>query len=119
MILIAYDCDRNFEPCFKNGTTAHWTLINGFMLPISEESECSIVEESKDVLMRVNLNRELIYTLNLHGKSKHYGVWNLNQLLKSNSQLRTIGEQRSNSGDYVIPEKSLMETLASRALIIF
>ncbi len=34
LILIAYDCDFNFEPCFKRGQKAHWALITGYLLPV-------------------------------------------------------------------------------------
>lgn len=29
LIIVPYDCDRNFEPCLQNGTKAHWALIVG------------------------------------------------------------------------------------------
>lgn len=27
--LIPYDCDKNFEPCIKNGHSAHWAILVG------------------------------------------------------------------------------------------
>ena len=130
LILIAYDCDKNFEPCFKNGTKAHWALVNGFMLPIKEEISTSeenrLVElncDNEELTKKVKnfeTNNDLIFTINLHGKSKHYGVWSLNELLKSNFQLKLIEQKRINE-DYVLPEnnKTLEDTLALQALVIY
>ena len=28
--LIPYDCDKNFEPCNKNGHSAHWAILVGY-----------------------------------------------------------------------------------------
>jgi hypothetical protein len=102
------------------------------MLPISETNhllskyntnEKTFIElEDQDcsemIIKNENLNTDLIYTFNLHGKSRFYGLWRLNELLKSNFQLNEIENIRNNS-KYVIPVKSLAETLASRVLIIY
>ena len=122
---MAYDCDRNFEPCLKQGKKAHWTLINGFMAPIQvekQENENKFEElgiNNNDLINKIQ-NWESIYTINLHGKSKFYGVWNLSQLLQSNFQLKLIEDKRNNE-DFVLPQnnQSLEETLAFQALIIY
>ena len=53
LVLIAYDCDFNFEPCFKNGLKAHWALIHGFytIVDLSKILHCSQSEsENVEVL---------------------------------------------------------------------
>lgn len=142
MIMIAYDCDFNFEPCFKNGTKAHWSLVSGYLSFINDtdnqleqlcdSSSCTIsnynsnnmiVElmqhksHKNEKLLRL-LNKNEFYTFNLHGKSKHYGVWDFNKLLASNRQLSTVDVKRDNQ-EYVIPDASISTTLANKALIIY
>ena len=74
---------------------------------------------NNDLINKIQ-NWESIYTINLHGKSKFYGVWNLSQLLQSNFQLKLIEDKRNNE-DFVLPQnnQSLEETLAFLALIIY
>jgi hypothetical protein len=54
------------------------------MVPIKIENDENKFQElglNEDYLINRIQNWDLIYTFNLHGKSKYYGVWNLNQLL--------------------------------------
>ena len=92
------------------------------MVPIKIENDENKFQElglNEDYLINRIQNWDLIYTFNLHGKSKYYGVWNLNQLLKSNFQLKFIEDNRNNE-EYVLPlnNKTLEDTLAFQALII-
>jgi len=54
LILIPYDCDRNYEPCNKKGIKAHWALITGFLLPIDYEK--SVAETFIDFNNRPKLS---------------------------------------------------------------
>jgi hypothetical protein len=96
------------------------------MFPIKIENDENDENKFQEMGLNENylINRiqnwDLIYTFNLHGKSKYYGVWNLNQLLKSNFQLKFIEDSRNNE-EYVLPlhNKTLEDTLAFQALIIY
>lgn len=34
LLIIPYDCDKNFEPCKHFGQFAHWAVVVGFILYI-------------------------------------------------------------------------------------
>ncbi len=53
LLLVSYDCDFNFEPCFKNGLKAHWALVTGFVIPV-ESSKLELIQTSKVVSSNVD-----------------------------------------------------------------
>ncbi len=148
LILIAYDCDSNFEPCYKNGRKAHWALINGFLLPISDESSLDSdlkrfdLEDNKKIISyridddlkmknkklieffklenfsACNVDLNLVRVFAYHGKSTYPGLWSLNDLLKSNKQLNEVDPNRNSSFGYVAPVDGLSKTLSSKILIV-
>ena len=103
LVLIAYDSDFNFEPCFKRGTKAHWCLVSGFVCPEEDEPEL-----------------DKLYVIATHGKSSHRAFWSLKKLVASNLQLREVGELRSNADQYILPANgSISETLSAKFLVIY
>jgi hypothetical protein len=60
LIMIAYDCDFNFEPCNKRGRKAHWALIVGYLLPV----EAQIVEKYSTTT--INNNNDRLSSLFFH-----------------------------------------------------
>lgn len=95
VILIAYDNDYNFDPCLRNGESAHWALIFGL-----------IETDDGDP-----------YLLARQGKSSHVGVWKLSSLSESNGNLHDAGTERCN-GQYVIPTEGIGRALCNQYLIL-
>lgn len=137
-MLIAYDCDLNFEPCAKNGLKSHWALLTGFYVPIDKnlyekiDTNNSRSTDTNGNPMSLNmLNilssfftentanfRNNIYTLCRHGKTQHVGLWNLNKLIESNRQLREINHKACPDNDFVKPlDGNIQRTLSSKILV--
>ncbi|CAF0907478.1 unnamed protein product [Brachionus calyciflorus] len=134
LILIAYDCDLNFEPCNKNGLRAHWALLTGILFPIdSNETEYfqdflkedsnlilphnDLTQAQRDIL-KFNSTKKNIYAICRQGKSKHYGLWDLNRLIESNKQLKLIDHVKCNDENFVKPKDGdLQKTLAFKFLV--
>ncbi|RUS87668.1 hypothetical protein EGW08_004591 [Elysia chlorotica] len=57
------------------------------------------------------------YVYGHQGKSKHAGLWSLDDLLQSNAQLEEAGPER-NIEDYVIPPEGVSVELKSQLLIV-
>ena len=62
-ILIAYDCDFNFEPCNKNGKKAHWALITGYVFPFEPIQYESLSQDAS--IIDLNSVSELFDVKNL------------------------------------------------------
>jgi len=118
-VLLPYDCDKNHAPCMKNGHSAHWAVLIGFLTVFSGEDGTKIdtiegkVDENLRNLVWMNEKTELdakmpatsskrTFFIALHGKSTHPSLWEAETLLESNSQLNEIGENRTEL-DFVIP----------------
>ncbi len=129
LILVPYDCDLNFEPCFKNGKKAHWALIHGFIYSKNDLngdglneylSNCFRLETNQSFIHDIdNINFDNLYVFAKHGKSTHSAIWNLKKLLLSNGQLNEIDEKRTSTAEYIIPECGISQTLSSKILVIF
>lgn len=56
-----------------------------------------------------------------HGKSRHLGLWNIEDLRRSNGNLFEVDPQRTQPGEYVIPEPAaggIKDGLCCKALIV-
>lgn len=138
-VVIAYDCDFNFEPTFKQGKKAHWALITGIFAPIDIDEEDidkdSIVDlntrlpsqQQDAILERLKASfrdtnktsyRGLVYSIGKQGKSSQYGVWCLRDLVLSNRQLSFIDDEKINDDMFVKPtDRDLKRTLASQYIV--
>ena len=141
-ILIPYDCDKDHTPCLGSGHYAHWCLVVGvtfplkkdlpilkelisycnevssypkhYLLPPSDKLKTSIQFLSLvDILMKCNN----VHVFARHGKSRHLGLWRLDQLLASVNNLRELGTQRSHE-NYVLPDCGLEESLCSQIVLL-
>lgn len=145
LVIIAYDCDFNFEPAFKNGKKAHWAIISGIFAPIeprviaseSDETPSSIVDlnsslvQSDSIITRLksqyNENttfggngnfRDLVYCVGKQGKSSQYGVWRLRDLILSNRQLSLIDDDKVTDDNFIKPDHlDLSKSLASKYIV--
>ncbi len=134
LVLIAYDCDANFEPCFKNGKKAHWALIHGFSYSFVDgalvENEASLTSTKiksncfklvendgfEHCLDRIDFEKFHVFAK--QGKSKHSAIWSLKQLLLSNAQLNEVDDKCLNPDEFILPTSGISETLASKYLLI-
>lgn len=142
-VVIAYDCDFNFEPAFKHGKKAHWALITGIYAPIALTSDQTEPDSIVDLnssgfdQLEVTLEkiktsfrenraliggrpyREWVYCVGKQGKSSQYGVWRLNDLIKSNQQLSVIDDEKINDDMFVKPnDRDLKRTLAAQYILL-
>ncbi|RNA10856.1 hypothetical protein BpHYR1_053428 [Brachionus plicatilis] len=119
LVLIAYDCDLNFEPCFKQGLKAHWALITGAIIPIDAAQSTNFVdqnfetnfvyhqtpiEEEKIRILNQFSNLDRIHVICRHGKSKYPGVWSMKKLIESNKQLNLIDNKKCDDENFIKPE---------------
>ena len=134
LVLIAYDCDFNFEPCNKEGRKAHWALVNGYVLRRQSSkdasNECDIdqpkvlflgeeTSQSESSANKEHILQELLYVICKHGKSRHDGMWLLQSLIDSNRQLKLVNEAKCNLLDFVRPiDGNIEQGLASKCIII-
>lgn len=89
-----YDSDANHSPCLKKGHSAHWALISGIVENSSNEI-CVIAQQ---------------------GKSKHLGIWTLQDLSESNAQLREF-DRRRQPMDYKLGDQ--FDGLCGKSVLIY
>jgi hypothetical protein len=138
LVLIAYDCDANFEPCNKLGFKAHWALITGLLIPLNKNESQYLVDKYSDSFDReldiiykndTQIEEELnkfiskdapCYCICKNGKSKHSGIWPLNKLLQSNQQLAQIDRDKCDPNEFIWPlNGDIQKTLASKILVFY
>jgi hypothetical protein len=90
LLLIAYDCDFNFEPCFKNGLKAHWALVTGFVLPI-ESSKLDTIRLSADTSSSSNQDEPSQGLIDLNKISINYNK--LLELYRDDYLDRKVGQE--------------------------
>lgn len=127
-ILFPYDCDKNHTPCKKNGHSAHWAILIGFLIVKHENTPPTDIDflvkdqklqnlfwiqkheeqryqfELEDTILSI----EDVFLMGLHGKSRHSSLWTAKDLFDSNGQMMEIGEHRSD-GSFVIPADGLAD----------
>ncbi|VDM98381.1 unnamed protein product [Thelazia callipaeda] len=107
-LLIPYDCDKNHEPSFFAGHSAHWCVVVGFFCPVS-----GMVTTTWNTMTDHICSKDTLVFC-VHGKSRHLAVWNYSQLIASNLNIR---EATNRVDDFVIPSTDL-STLRNRCLVI-
>ncbi|XP_037954260.1 UPF0692 protein CG33108-like [Teleopsis dalmanni] len=98
-LLVPYDADFNHEPCLLRGHKAHWALIIGFLI-------------TKD---------DKFYVFARHGKTNSVGLWSLEELSKSNANLREFEQPRAHPDcTFLIPPGGIAGNLGlnERAIIV-
>ncbi|ESN96636.1 hypothetical protein HELRODRAFT_68419 [Helobdella robusta] len=97
-ILVPYDRDFNNEPCMKNGVKAHWAL---------------------DIIHGENKESKELYIFAVQGKSLKPHIWDLDQLLESNNQLRTVDPAMLRCKDeFCLPSYGSLSSLQGKILIL-
>lgn len=112
-VLVPYDADSNYEPCLKSGARAHWATICGFCVAVSSDQVLEVgcktaplgdppdrhqivhldhhqaarlFEQIKSHLS--DLGRIFVYAR--QGKTRRVQLWNFQQLVRSNRNLRQV-----------------------------
>ncbi|KAI6199657.1 Y43F8B.1b-like protein [Aphelenchoides besseyi] len=88
VVIIPYDCDKDFTPCIKDGTYAHWCVITGIL----------IVDRSTNGLQEINsienfpeiIDETVVHLIGYHGKSGNPGLWSYTAMKESNGQLNQV-----------------------------
>uniref|UniRef100_A0AC35TWK7 ULP_PROTEASE domain-containing protein n=1 Tax=Rhabditophanes sp. KR3021 TaxID=114890 RepID=A0AC35TWK7_9BILA len=111
LILVPYDCGKDFSPILSNGQHAHWCLIVCF-------DEANIVDKHyifSQVLLfstkyrtwKVSKTTKLIF--------RHPGLWKYSQLLASNGQLYAPRERDCH--EFAFDDKG-MESLRNKCVVV-
>ncbi|KAJ2953074.1 hypothetical protein O0L34_g635 [Tuta absoluta] len=94
-LLVPYDADCNHSPCLKQGHTAHWALVCGVLL-IRDPGACYTSDPTNT------------YVFARHGKSRFVAAWRLDELERSNKNLKQFSPKKETDGMlYVMPEGGL------------
>jgi hypothetical protein len=138
----SYDKDKNHEPCLKNGHSAHWAVITGFMVPFEQglspvlKQRTHLLDDFLPVycltdsdgqshylstisewcsLITSDLSRVYIYAR--HGVSRHLALWPLDILAESNRNLIELDPCKKVE-NFVLPRGGLLEGLNSKTVVI-
>ncbi|XP_059471138.1 actin maturation protease [Neocloeon triangulifer] len=127
LLLVPYDSSRNFSPECLKGHKAHWAIITGIIIPISQPSSNPPLPAYKNLppgpeaLQEVKkyLPVSCLHVLALQGKSRHLSAWPLTDLVTSNENLVQIDPEREASDlEYIVPEGGLKQGLCGKALLL-
>ncbi|GFS32342.1 UPF0692 protein C19orf54 homolog [Trichonephila inaurata madagascariensis] len=128
-VLIPYDADKNHEPRLNKGQNAHWAILCGMILFVPDDHSSVLDKFTADNEMSnvynmasgteteeiLNFASEILI-LAYQGKSKHFGIWNLNALIQSNNNLVEVTNKYS-LDDMIIPSCGLLE-LNDKAVLL-
>lgn len=139
-LLVPYDADKDHTPCLERGHKAHWCLVVGIAVVLSDVERTNysdildcckpnlslpghfVIREDRRTSFLVH--KQLLgslahyYVFARHGKSSHLGLWKFSDLLESNKNLVEIDPKRTRPGEYIIPEGGIKEGLCGKALLI-
>lgn len=132
-LLLPYDCAPGHGPALLGGRKAHWALLAGLaVLPATRaelpaglqcwQSEEGVVVVPPDtpphqlagLLDRVGVE---VLVVGRQSKSLVLGLWDRQELIDSNNNLKTLGCERQED-QYVIPSGGLEAGLASQIVIL-
>ena len=133
-ILVPYDCDKDHTPCQASGHLAHWCIIVGVLFfadadvsthPLQLHHEttthCHFISpidpQISTVVSHTTSSIDDLHVFVRHGKSRHLGLWSLNTLMSSCSNLSEFNP-RKNPQDYILPDSGIKECLCSKIVIL-
>lgn len=125
VVLVAYDKDGNNEPCLKNGSKAHWAVVNGYAHPgkgaedaiirrFETTSSPALITAAFEELPSRNLAStppSNLYLLCYHGKSLHQAVWAYEDLFRSNANLYQVADDIMRSDKHIVPGQGQLDGL--------
>ncbi len=139
-MLVPYDADKNHSPCLAGGHKAHWCVLVGFAVCLATDGtnraalqQCTQKSADNLLLLKSNSKEQFVemllsgkchvngvYVFARHGKSRYMGLWNWNELRRSNENLLGIDPQRTQPGEYVIPTPGgIREGLCSQIVTLY
>ncbi|KAK4009825.1 UPF0692 protein C19orf54 homolog [Daphnia magna] len=133
MLLVPYDADCNHAPCLKNGHKAHWALLIGVLFQVdnsfNHNNGCCSRELLRQNIYRISdvhancdlpsqVDKENIYFLAKHGKSKRLAIWSYNSLQASNNNLQEVDPKRVNDLEYVLPPNNNLADLRDKVIVL-
>ena len=119
LLLVPYDCAHNHHPAMEGGRKAHWALITGFAIAIDASEDISDIgtdtaTENSNVHMMTGIpdkeklgrliagNTAKLLLLARQSKSLVLGLWDKEELVSSNNNLKTMDCKRELSEFVVI-----------------
>lgn len=132
-VLVPYDADGNFEPCCKNGHSAHWGILTGFcftnhtnQINISsfkvDDNIPQLYHARRGQILEENLQTlstsERIFVFGHQGKSKHLGVWQYKRLCESNRNLNKVAPKHQVEGQFNLPVGGIEEGLCNKIVVL-
>jgi len=116
IFIVPYDCDFSHGPCLENGKKAHWALITGFVVLSHQSEYCDNIQWlSEQNCDTDSLSNKKVYLFGRQSKSLVLGVWDCEELVASNKNLKIVDDKR-NSDDYIIPEGGLEAGLSNQII---
>lgn len=147
-VLVPYDAYFNYEPCVKDGQSAHWALICGFAVItkmnqniLTEDNRVNLIDKvqlssnvtlfqldrqstkSTDILklLENDLTDHQLYVYAREGKSKRVHVWSFDELYRSNSALNEVSKKILNDPDrknMIYPENGDLKESLSNQFVM-
>eukprot|EP00092_Neocalanus_flemingeri_P011317 GFUD01012196.1.p1 GENE.GFUD01012196.1~~GFUD01012196.1.p1 ORF type:complete len:315 (+),score=124.40 GFUD01012196.1:80-1024(+) len=132
LLLVPYDCAHNHHPAMEGGRKAHWALITGFALAMDASEDISDIEtETKNSLVHlvtgipqkekisrlITGNNVKLLLLARQSKSLVLGLWDKEELVSSNNNLRMIDCKRELS-EFMIPAGGVEAGLCGRMVLV-
>jgi len=135
LLLIPYDCGHNHGPAKSGGKKAHWALITGivvatdnldencakeFVEKIPEESDKIFIIKKTTAVSHIKTlcksKCSSIFLIGRQSKSVVLGIWNVQEMVDSNENLKNIDSNREE--DFVIPEGGVEAGLLGRMVVL-
>jgi len=135
ILLVPYDCGHNHSPALYGGKKAHWALITGFVIAGKHLETKNI----KQYLLKESVGNNLVIDTNLdavpavkefaqqktaktyliarQSKSLVMGIWDIIDLIDSNSNLVDI--ESGKEEEYVIPVGGVKAGLGDKFVVLF
>jgi len=126
-LLVPYDCGHNHAPAEFRGKKAHWGLLTGIMVPLTDLafSNLSIEKTQSNIHILGPNNKQLFFELicnNPHfliarqSKSAVLGIWEIEELMKSNLNIENIDFETEN--EFVIPDRGVKVGLQGKFVLL-
>jgi len=134
LLLVPYDCAHNHHPAMEGGRKAHWALITGLAIAMDASEDIrdigtNTATENSNVHMMTGIpdkeklgiliagNRAKLLLLARQSKSLVLGLWDKEELVSSNNNLKTMDCKRELS-EFVIPAGGVEGGLCGRMVLV-
>ena len=131
-IMVPYDCDKNFEPCQRDGQAAHWAILTGFLLLVNSATDemsndtgilnCVVADHfnkrKRNIIIKPenNIDESLFYVIAYQGKSRHPALWPYSSLRQSNAQLNRPNP--AGSANFRLPSEGMALAIRGKCVLL-